>query len=75
MFTDKLIPFQLRRATIQDPVTGLLRSADYRVSKSAWLAPSDYEFVRQIALRAQDATNLDIRFAGSPIIADWRWFF
>ncbi|XP_066912755.1 prolyl 4-hydroxylase subunit alpha-1-like [Clytia hemisphaerica] len=61
----------LKRATIQDPITGQLRHADYRVSKSAWLSPSRHEFVRQIALRAQSATNLDIRSSEQLQIANY----
>jgi len=55
----------LKRATIQDPLTGELRHADYRVSKSAWLSPYDHEFVRKICNRAEAATGLDIRYAGN----------
>lgn len=54
----------MKRATIQDPVTGKLRHADYRVSKSAWLSPEHHEFVRKMAIRAQAVTGLDIRSAG-----------
>lgn len=61
----------LRRATIQDPITGKLRHADYRVSKSAWLSPTDHEFVRKIGIRAQAVTGLDMNAAEQLQIANY----
>merc|ERR1712002_12034 len=61
----------LRRATIQDPVTGKLRFADYRVSKSAWLDPHTYPYLKGIQRRAEAATGLDIEYAEQLQIANY----
>lgn len=62
---------KLSRATIQDPVTGKLRYANYRVSKSAWLSPSDYGFVRKMAKRSEAITGLNMRSAEQLQIANY----
>ena len=49
----------LNRATIQNPQTGNLETADYRVSKHAWLRPDHGEIVQTINDRIMDYTGLD----------------
>jgi len=61
----------LRRATIQDPITGKLRYADYRVSKSAWLDPDQYSVVGDLKVRAQAVTGLDLKSAEQLQIANY----
>jgi len=61
----------LRRATIQDPITGKLRHADYRVSKSAWLSPHEHKFVTSLYVRSQAATGMDLKAAEQLQIANY----
>ncbi|VDM73743.1 unnamed protein product [Strongylus vulgaris] len=51
--------FQLKRATVQNAVTGDLEPADYRISKSAWLKEEDHEVVARVNRRIEDMTNLN----------------
>lgn len=61
----------LRRATIQDPITGVLRHADYRVSKSAWLGREKYGFVEQLIRQAQAITNMNMSAAEQLQVANY----
>lgn len=54
---------QLKRATIQNSVTGNLEFADYRISKSAWLKDHDDAIVARIRQRVSHYTGLDLRTA------------
>lgn len=61
----------LKRATIQDPITGKLRYADYRVSKSAWLSSDAYQEVRNLRKHADAVTGLDMDFSEHLQIANY----
>ncbi|XP_029282848.1 prolyl 4-hydroxylase subunit alpha-1-like isoform X1 [Cottoperca gobio] len=54
---------RLRRATISNPVTGVLETAHYRISKSAWLGALEHPVVDQINQRIEDITGLDVTTA------------
>jgi len=62
---------KLRRATIQDPITGKLRYADYRVSKSTWLDPYTYPEIHELKLRAEAVTGLNLTSAEQLQIANY----
>jgi len=62
---------KLKRATIQDPITGKLRYADYRVSKSTWLDPNSYPEVHEMKVRAEAVTGLDLTSAEQLQIANY----
>ncbi|KJH48309.1 oxidoreductase, 2OG-Fe(II) oxygenase family protein [Dictyocaulus viviparus] len=49
---------RLRRATVQNAVTGELETASYRISKSAWLKEEDHTVVARVNKRIEDMTNL-----------------
>ncbi|KAG7275606.1 hypothetical protein CRUP_030640 [Coryphaenoides rupestris] len=51
---------RLRRATISNPITGVLETAHYRISKSAWLTAYEHEVVDKINQRIEDITGLDM---------------
>uniref|UniRef100_A0A915PJ34 procollagen-proline 4-dioxygenase n=1 Tax=Setaria digitata TaxID=48799 RepID=A0A915PJ34_9BILA len=50
---------RLRRATVQNSVTGELETASYRTSKSAWLKDEEHEVVHRINKRIDLMTNLE----------------
>ncbi|KAL4003076.1 Prolyl 4-Hydroxylase alpha-subunit N-terminal region family protein [Acanthocheilonema viteae] len=50
---------RLRRATVQNSVTGELETASYRTSKSAWLKDEEHEIVHRINRRIDLMTNLE----------------
>ncbi|RXN28882.1 prolyl 4-hydroxylase subunit alpha-1-like isoform X1 [Labeo rohita] len=54
---------RLRRATVHDPQTGKLTTAQYRVSKSAWLAAYEHPVVDRLNQRIEDITGLDVKTA------------
>ncbi|KAL2769826.1 prolyl 4-hydroxylase subunit alpha-1 isoform 3 precursor, partial [Daubentonia madagascariensis] len=54
---------RLSRATVHDPETGKLTTAQYRVSKSAWLSGYENPVVSRINMRIQDLTGLDVSTA------------
>ncbi|XP_073426105.1 prolyl 4-hydroxylase subunit alpha-2 isoform X3 [Dendrobates tinctorius] len=49
---------KLARATVRDPKTGILTTANYRVSKSAWLEEYDDPVVARVNHRMQAITGL-----------------
>lgn len=49
---------RLKRATVQNPLTGNLETATYRVSKSAWLKDFEDHIIRRISDRAKAMANL-----------------
>jgi len=51
---------QLKRAVVNDPATGQLVTASYRVSRSAWLADRFNETVRTLSNRIHAITHLDM---------------
>ncbi|XP_066519425.1 prolyl 4-hydroxylase subunit alpha-1a isoform X2 [Hoplias malabaricus] len=62
---------RLRRATVHDPQTGELTTAQYRVSKSAWLAAYEHPVVDRINQRIQDLTGLDVSTAEELQVANY----
>ncbi|XP_056101783.1 prolyl 4-hydroxylase subunit alpha-1a isoform X2 [Rhinichthys klamathensis goyatoka] len=62
---------RLRRATVHDPQTGKLTTAQYRVSKSAWLAAYEHPVVDHINQRIEDITGLDIKTAEELQVANY----
>ncbi|XP_037610477.1 prolyl 4-hydroxylase subunit alpha-1a [Sebastes umbrosus] len=62
---------RLRRATISNPVTGVLETAHYRISKSAWLAAFEHPVVDRINQRIEDITGLDVTTAEELQVANY----
>ena len=54
---------KLKRATVQNSVTGTLETAKYRISKSAWLTNREHQVVHRISQRISDITGLDLSTA------------
>ncbi|VDN54898.1 unnamed protein product [Dracunculus medinensis] len=61
----------LKRATVQNSVTGQLETASYRISKSTWLKSSDHEVVERINRRTDFMTNLEQETAEELQIANY----
>ncbi|KAF7247275.1 Prolyl 4-hydroxylase subunit alpha-1, partial [Varanus komodoensis] len=61
----------LRRATISNPITGVLETAHYRISKSAWLSGYESPVVSRINTRIQDLTGLDVSTAEELQVANY----
>ncbi|XP_038599505.1 prolyl 4-hydroxylase subunit alpha-1 isoform X2 [Tachyglossus aculeatus] len=62
---------RLRRATISNPITGVLETAHYRISKSAWLSGYEDPVVSRINMRIQDLTGLDVSTAEELQVANY----
>uniref|UniRef100_A0A8C0XZK7 procollagen-proline 4-dioxygenase n=1 Tax=Cyprinus carpio carpio TaxID=630221 RepID=A0A8C0XZK7_CYPCA len=62
---------RLRRATVHDPQTGKLTTAQYRVSKSAWLVAHEHPVVDRINQRIEDITGLDVKTAEELQVANY----
>ncbi|XP_056386425.1 prolyl 4-hydroxylase subunit alpha-1 isoform X5 [Hyla sarda] len=62
---------RLRRATVHDPVTGQLTTAQYRVSKSAWLSGYEDPVIARINARIQELTGLDVSTAEELQVANY----
>uniref|UniRef100_H2MJ53 procollagen-proline 4-dioxygenase n=1 Tax=Oryzias latipes TaxID=8090 RepID=H2MJ53_ORYLA len=62
---------RLRRATVHDPQTGKLTTAQYRVSKSAWLGSHEHPIVDRINQRIEDITGLDVSTAEDLQVANY----
>ncbi|XP_053244543.1 prolyl 4-hydroxylase subunit alpha-1 isoform X1 [Podarcis raffonei] len=62
---------RLRRATISNPITGVLETAHYRISKSAWLSGYENPVVARINARIQDLTGLDVSTAEELQVANY----
>uniref|UniRef100_UPI00398EDAF7 prolyl 4-hydroxylase subunit alpha-1b isoform X1 n=2 Tax=Pristiophorus japonicus TaxID=55135 RepID=UPI00398EDAF7 len=62
---------RLRRATISNPITGVLETAHYRISKSAWLSGYEDPVVHRINQRIQDITGLDVSTAEELQVANY----
>ncbi|XP_068113761.1 prolyl 4-hydroxylase subunit alpha-1 isoform X2 [Hyperolius riggenbachi] len=62
---------RLRRATVHDPLTGELVTAQYRVSKSAWLSGYEHPVVTKINTRIQEVTGLDVTTAEELQVANY----
>ncbi|XP_030059308.1 prolyl 4-hydroxylase subunit alpha-1 isoform X4 [Microcaecilia unicolor] len=62
---------RLRRATISNPITGVLETAHYRISKSAWLSSYEHPVIERINQRIQDLTGLDVSTAEELQVANY----
>lgn len=56
----KLAQPKFRRATVQNYKTGELETANYRISKSAWLKAEDDEKVSKVNKRVEDLSSLTV---------------
>ena len=54
---------QLKWATVQDPATGQLVNAAYRISESAWLKPDSHKVVANYRKRISMITGLTMERA------------
>uniref|UniRef100_A0A3B5AQS1 Prolyl 4-hydroxylase subunit alpha-1 n=1 Tax=Stegastes partitus TaxID=144197 RepID=A0A3B5AQS1_9TELE len=62
---------RLRRATISNPVTGVLETAPYRISKSAWLTGYEDPMIDKINQRIEDLTGLEMDTAEELQVANY----
>ncbi|XP_030012309.1 prolyl 4-hydroxylase subunit alpha-1b isoform X1 [Sphaeramia orbicularis] len=62
---------RLRRATISNPITGVLETASYRISKSAWLTGYDDPMIDMINQRIEDLTGLEMDTAEELQVANY----
>lgn len=62
---------RLRRATVHDPQTGKLTTAQYRVSKSSWLTAYDDPMIEKINQRIEDLTGLEMDTAEELQVANY----
>ncbi|XP_033503373.1 prolyl 4-hydroxylase subunit alpha-2 isoform X3 [Epinephelus lanceolatus] len=62
---------RLARATVRDPKTGVLTTANYRVSKSAWLEGEDDPVIDRVNQRIQDITGLTVDTAELLQVANY----
>ncbi|XP_077361477.1 prolyl 4-hydroxylase subunit alpha-2 isoform X2 [Festucalex cinctus] len=62
---------RLARATVRDPKTGVLTTANYRVSKSAWLEEEDDPVIGRVNQRIQDITGLTVDTAELLQVANY----
>ncbi|MCJ8736526.1 hypothetical protein PDJAM_G00013510 [Pangasius djambal] len=62
---------RLKRATVHDPATGKLTTAQYRVSKSAWLTVYEHPVIARINQRIEDITGLDMLTAEELQVANY----
>ena len=51
---------RFRRATVQNHKTGELETANYRISKSAWLKDSEHKVIATVVQRVKDMTGLSM---------------
>merc|ERR1719410_912464 len=62
----------LKRATVNNPQTGKLEFANYRISKSAWLnAWHDKDLLKKMNNRIDALTGLDMRYSEDLQIANY----
>ncbi|XP_075958139.1 prolyl 4-hydroxylase subunit alpha-2 isoform X2 [Anarhichas minor] len=62
---------RLARATVRDPKTGVLTTANYRVSKSAWLEEVDDPVIARVNQRIEDITGLEVDTAELLQVANY----
>ncbi|XP_062868333.1 prolyl 4-hydroxylase subunit alpha-2 [Trichomycterus rosablanca] len=62
---------KLARATVRDPKTGILTTANYRVSKSAWLEEDDEPVIARVNQRIEDITGLTVETAELLQVANY----
>ncbi|XP_065156462.1 prolyl 4-hydroxylase subunit alpha-1 [Atheta coriaria] len=54
---------RFKRATVQNSQTGELETAQYRISKSAWLKDNEHKHIATVSRRVQDMTGLTMKSA------------
>ena len=59
----KIAKPRFKRATVQNHKTGELETANYRISKSAWLKEEEHKVVRNVVQRTADMTGLTMETA------------
>ncbi|CAL1543171.1 unnamed protein product [Lymnaea stagnalis] len=62
---------RLNRATVQNAKTGALETANYRISKSAWLKGEEHPVVEKLNKRMEAITGLDMDTAEELQIANY----
>ncbi|ESO84721.1 hypothetical protein LOTGIDRAFT_196347 [Lottia gigantea] len=62
---------RLNRATVQNSKTGALETAEYRISKSAWLKETDHPVVQRVNKRIEAITGLATDTAEELQIANY----
>ncbi|XP_034033887.1 prolyl 4-hydroxylase subunit alpha-2-like isoform X2 [Thalassophryne amazonica] len=62
---------KLARATVRDPKTGVLTTANYRVSKSAWLEDDDDPVIARVNQRLEDISGLTVNTAELLQVANY----
>ncbi|KAE8591015.1 hypothetical protein XENTR_v10018280 [Xenopus tropicalis] len=62
---------RLRRATISNPITGVLETAQYRITKSAWLSGYEDPVVARLNRRIEGVTGLDMSTAEELQVANY----
>ncbi|KAK3524516.1 hypothetical protein QTP70_029833 [Hemibagrus guttatus] len=62
---------RLARATVRDPKTGVLTTATYRVSKSAWLEGYEDPVIARVNQRIEDITGLTVDTAELLQVANY----
>ncbi|CAL4081924.1 unnamed protein product, partial [Meganyctiphanes norvegica] len=62
---------RFKRATVQNYKTGELETAQYRISKSAWLKDEDHLYVRNVNQRIEDISGLAVSTAEELQIANY----
>ncbi|GFN78299.1 prolyl 4-hydroxylase subunit alpha-1 [Plakobranchus ocellatus] len=62
---------RLNRATVQNAKTGELETANYRISKSAWLRGEDHPVVKKMNDRMEAITGLNLETAEELQIANY----
>ncbi|KAA0711024.1 Prolyl 4-hydroxylase subunit alpha-1 [Triplophysa tibetana] len=62
---------KLRRATISNPITGVLETAPYRISKSAWLSAYEHSTIERINQRIEVVTGLEMDTAEELQVANY----
>ncbi|XP_066501566.1 prolyl 4-hydroxylase subunit alpha-2-like isoform X1 [Hoplias malabaricus] len=62
---------RLARATVRDPKTGVLTTAHYRVSKSAWLEEDEDPVIARVNQRMEDVTGLSVNTAELLQVANY----
>ncbi|XP_076836070.1 prolyl 4-hydroxylase subunit alpha-2 isoform X6 [Brachyhypopomus gauderio] len=62
---------RLARATVRDPKTGVLTTAHYRVSKSAWLEGEEDPVIARVNQRIEDVTGLSVDTAELLQVANY----
>ncbi|TWW75125.1 Prolyl 4-hydroxylase subunit alpha-2 [Takifugu flavidus] len=62
---------KLARATVRDPKSGVLTTASYRVSKSAWLEGEEDPIIARVNQRIEDLTGLTVKTAELLQVANY----